>query len=163
MLIRLLDQKAVVKKSILRKPSENMNVLRYRKLCLSQMDRCVMAVSQVDRCAERDSLEDWGDVWKMGSTPHLEPVSLTDSAAITKTVTLVYKLRVASKCPCNYTFLHKIPSAALCCLQVQRERYQIWASNTCSDIGCDKSDTYNSEQCFICDWVTHWYVFFSLE
>ena len=63
-----------------------MNVLRYRKLCLSQMDRCVMAVNQVDRYAERYSLKDGGDIgWKMGSTPHLEPVSLTDSAAITKT------------------------------------------------------------------------------
>ena len=33
-----------MKMSILRKPSENMKVLRYRKLCLSQMDRCVKAV-----------------------------------------------------------------------------------------------------------------------
>ena len=36
-----------------------MNVLRYRKLCLSQMDRCVKAVRlEVDSCGERDSLED---------------------------------------------------------------------------------------------------------
>ena len=48
-----------------------------------------MAVSQVDRCAERDSLEDGGDIsWKMGSTPYLEPLSLTDSAAITKNYTM---------------------------------------------------------------------------
>ena len=65
-----------------------------------------MAVSQVDRCAVRDSLEDGGDVgWKIGSTPHLELVFLTDSAAITNTYTIVYKLRVASKCPCNCTFI----------------------------------------------------------
>ena len=38
-----------------------MNVLRYRKLCLSQMDRCVKAVRfEVNSCAERDSLEDGG-------------------------------------------------------------------------------------------------------
>ena len=64
-----------------------------------------MAVSQVDRCAERDSFEDGGDIgWNMGSTPHLELVSLTDIATITKTYTMVYKLRVASKCPCHCTF-----------------------------------------------------------
>ena len=67
--------------SILKKPSENMNVLRHGKLCLSQMDRCVKAVRlEVDSCAERDSLEDGGVIirygWKTGST-HLEPVSLT--------------------------------------------------------------------------------------
>ena len=40
-----------------------MNVLRYRKLCLSQMDRCVKAVRlEVDSCAERDSLEDGGEI-----------------------------------------------------------------------------------------------------
>ena len=65
-----------------------------------------MAVSQVNRCAERDSLEDGGDVgWKMGSTPHLELVFVTDSAVITKTYTIVYNLRVASKCPYNCTFI----------------------------------------------------------
>ena len=65
-----------------------------------------MAVSQVYRCAERDPLEDGGDIgWKVGSTPNLEPVSLTDSAAITKTYTMVYKLPVASKYPCNCTLL----------------------------------------------------------
>ena len=38
-----------------------MNVLRYRKLCLSQMNRCVKAVRlEVDSCAERDSLEAGG-------------------------------------------------------------------------------------------------------
>ena len=38
------NRKLLGNMSILRKPSENMNSLRYRKLCLSQMDRCVMAV-----------------------------------------------------------------------------------------------------------------------
>ena len=40
-----------------------MDVLRYRKLCLSQMDRCVKAVRlEVDSCAERDSLEGGGEM-----------------------------------------------------------------------------------------------------
>ena len=59
-----------------------MNVLRYRKLCLSQMDRCVKAVRlEVDSCAERDPFKDRGEIIRYrleetGST-HLEPVSLT--------------------------------------------------------------------------------------
>ena len=62
--------------SILKKPSENINVLRYHKLCLSQIDRCVKAVRlKVDSCAERDSLEDGGEIIRY----RLEPVSSTVS------------------------------------------------------------------------------------
>ena len=55
-----------------------MKVLRYRKLCLSQMDRCVKAVRlEVDSCAHLKMEEKLLDIgWKTGST-HLEPVSLT--------------------------------------------------------------------------------------
>ena len=56
-----------------------MNVLRYRKLCLNQMDRCVMAVKimvvlKVTHLKMEDKLLYIG--WKMGST-RLEPVSLS--------------------------------------------------------------------------------------
>ena len=105
MLIRFLHQKAVGKDLNLEETIGEYECSKLPKLCLSQMDRCVVAVSQVDRCAERDSLEDGGDIgWKMGST-HLGPLSLTDSAAITRTYTMVYKLRVTSKCPCKCTLL----------------------------------------------------------
>ena len=44
---------------ILRKPSENMNVLRYRKVCLVKWtDASWLYSRMIDSCAERDSLED---------------------------------------------------------------------------------------------------------
>ena len=81
-----------------------MNVLRYRKFCLSQMDRCVKAVRlEVDSYAERNSLENGGEIirYRLEDGFHTFGTSIIDSAAITRTFTMVYKLRVASKCPCN--------------------------------------------------------------
>ena len=86
-----------------------MNVLRYRKLCLSQMDRCVEAVRlEVDSCAERDSHEDGGELirYRLEDGFHTFGTSIFDGAAFTRTFTIVYKLRVASKCPCNFLALN---------------------------------------------------------
>ena len=57
----------------------------------------------VDSCAERDSLEDGGEIitYRLEGGFHTFGTSICDSAAITITYTMVYKLRVASKCPCN--------------------------------------------------------------
>ena len=41
--------------------------------------------------------------WKTGST-HIFGTSVFDGAAFTRTFTMVYKLRVASKCHCNCSF-----------------------------------------------------------
>ena len=64
-----------------------MNVLRYRKLCFSQMDRCVKAVRlEVDSCAERDSLEDGGEIirYRLEDGFHKFGTSVFDGAAFTK-------------------------------------------------------------------------------
>ena len=76
-----------------------MNVLRYHKFCLSQMDRrCVKAVwLEVDSCAERDSLEDGGEIirYRLKDGFHTFGTSIFDGAAFTRTYTMVYKWRVA--------------------------------------------------------------------
>ena len=134
-----------------------MNVLSYRKLCLSQMDQCVMTIRQVDTCSERDSLEDGGDIgWKMGST-HLEPLHLTDTAAITRTYTMVYKLRVASKCPCNCSYAKfQEPRCAACKCKGNDTKcgLVICVRTPVENNDCDKSDTGDSKQCLRCDLVT---------
>ena len=86
-----------------------MNVLRYRKLCLSQMDGCVKAVRlEVDSCAEIDSLEDGGEIirYRLEDGFHTFGTSIFDGAAFIRTFTMVYKLRVASKCPLSVLALN---------------------------------------------------------
>ena len=54
----------------------------------------------VDSCAERDSLEDGGEIlrYRLEDGFHTFGTSIFDGAAITRTYT---KLRVVSKYPCN--------------------------------------------------------------
>ena len=143
--------------SILRKPSENMNVLRYRKLCLSQMDRCVKAVRlEVDSCAERDSFEDGGEIirYRLEDGFHTFGTSIFDGAAFTRTFTMVYKLRVASKCPCNCSFAKcQVPRCAACkCKRNDTKcRRVIPVRTLVENNGCDKNDTGDSEQSLRCD------------
>ena len=86
-----------------------MNVLRYRKFCLSQMDRCVKAVRlEIDNYAERDSLEDGGEIirYRLEDGFHTFGTSIFDGAAFTRTYTsyvlpanaLVIVLALNSKC-----------------------------------------------------------------
>ena len=95
-----------------------MNVLRYRKLCLSQMDRWVKAVRrEVDSCVERESLEDGGELirYRLEDGFHTFGTSIFDGIAFTRTYTMVYKLSVASKCPCNCSCAKfPVPRCAAC-------------------------------------------------
>ena len=134
-----------------------MNVLRFRKLSLSQMDRFVMAVKhEVDSCVERDSLEDGGDIirYRLEDGFHTFGTSIFDGAAFTRTYTMVYKLRVASKCPCNCSCAKfQVPRCAAC--KGKRNdtkcRRVIPVRTLVENNGCDKSDTDDSEQCLRSD------------
>ena len=132
-----------------------MNALRYRKLCLSQMDRCVKAVRlEVDSCAERDSLEDGGEIIRYRLEDETFGTSIFDGAAFTRTYTMVYKLRVASKCPCNCSCAKfPVPRCAACkCKQNDTKcRRVIPVRTLVENNGCDKSDTDDSEQSLRCD------------
>ena len=57
----------------------------------------------VDSCAERHSLEDEGEIirYRLEDGFHTFGTITFDGAANTRTYTMVYKLRVASNCPCN--------------------------------------------------------------
>ena len=134
-----------------------MNVLRYRKFCLSQMDRCVKAVRfEVDSYAERNSLENGGEIirYRLEDGFHTFETSIIDSAAITRTFTMVYKLRVASKCPCNCSCAQfQVPRCAACkCKRNDTKcRRVIPVRTLVENNGCDKSDTDDSEQSLRCD------------
>ena len=87
--------------------------------------------------------------WKTGST-HLEP----DGAAFIRTFTMVYKLRVASRCPCNCSCAKcQVPRCAAC--KCKRNdticRRVIPVRTLVENNGCDKSDTVDSEQSLRCD------------
>ena len=110
----------------------------------------------VDRCAERDSLEDRGEIitYRLEDGFHPFGTSIFDGVAITRTYTMVYKLRVPSKCPCNCSGAKfQLPRCAACkckgndtkCWRVIPVRALI------ENNGCDKSDTDDSEQCLRCD------------
>ena len=132
-----------------------MNVLRYRKLCLSQMDRCDKAVRlEVDSCAERDSLEDGGEIirYRLEDGFHTFGTSIFDGAAFTRTFTMVYKLRVASKCPCNCCCAKcQVPRSAACKRNDIKCRRVIPVRTLVENNDCDKSDTDDSEQSLRCD------------
>ena len=131
-----------------------MNVQRYRKLCLSQMNRCVVAVRhEIDSCAERDSLEDRGEIirYRLEDGFHTFGTSIFDGAAFTITYTMVYKLRVASKCPCNCSCAKfQVPRYAACKCK-RNDRRVIPVRTLVENNGCDKNDTDYSEQCLRCD------------
>ena len=134
-----------------------MNVLRYRKFCLSQMDRCVKAVRlDIDNYAERDSLEDGGEIirYRLEDGFHTFGTSIFDGATFTRTYTMVYKLRVASKCPCNCSCAKfQVPRcAASKCKRIDTKcRRVIPVRTLVENNGCDKSDTDDSEQSLRCD------------
>ena len=143
--------------SILRQPWENTNVLRYRKFCLSEMDRCVKAVRlEVDSYAERDSLEDEGDIirYRLEDGFHTFGTNIFEGAAFTRTYTMVYKLRVASKCPCNCSCAKfQVPRCAACkCKRNDTKcRRVIPVRTLVENNGCDKSDIDDSQQSLRCD------------
>ena len=119
MLIHLLRRKTVGKDVNLEEIIGEYECSKVRrKLCLSQMDRCVMAVRfEVDSCVERDSLEDGGETirYRLEDGFHTFGTSIYDDAAITRTYTMVYKLSAASKCPCNFSGAKfQLPRCAAC-------------------------------------------------
>ena len=91
--------------------------------------------------------------WKMGST-HLEPVSLT-VPPFPELIYKVYKLRVASKRPCNCSCAKfQVPRCAACKCKGNNTKCGriIHARTLVENKGCDKSDTDGSEQCDVrCD------------
>ena len=110
----------------------------------------------VDSCVERDSLEDGGEIirYRLEDGFHTYVTSIFDGAAITRTYTMVYKLRVASKCPCNCSGAKfQLLRCAACkckgndtkCGRVLPVRILVENND------CDKSDTDDSEQCLRCD------------
>ena len=76
----------------------------------------------VDMYPERDSLEDGGEIirYRLEDEFHTlgTKTGIFDAAAITRTYKMVYKLRVASKCPCDCscTKFH-VP----CCAPLQKK------------------------------------------
>ena len=79
-----------------------MNVLRYRKFCLSQMDRCVKAVRlEVDSYAERNSREDGGEMirYRLEDGFHIFGTSIFDGAAFTRTYTMVLQVTCRQQMP----------------------------------------------------------------
>ena len=79
----------------------------------------------VDSCAERDSLEDGGEItrFRLEDGCHTFGPSIFDGAAITRTTYTI--LQVAN--------VLVALNSMFCCLQMQRERYEMWVSNACSD------------------------------
>ena len=110
----------------------------------------------VDRCAERNSLEDGGDNirYRLEDGFHTFGTSIFDGAAITRTYTMVYKFHVASKCLCNCSCAKfQVP----CCVAWAYDLKYIKCGRVIpvrtlvENNGCDKSDTDDSEQCIKCD------------
>ena len=109
----------------------------------------------VNSCAERDSLED-GEIirYRLEDGFHTFGTSIFDGAAITRTYTMVYKLRVARICPCNCSGAKfQVPRCAAC--KCKRNDIKcgrvILVRTIVENNGCDKSDTADSEQCLRCD------------
>ena len=111
---------------------------------------------EVDSCAERDSLEDGGEIirYRLEDAFHTFGTSIFDGATITRTYTIVYNLRVASKCPCNCSCAKfQVPRCAACKCKPNdtKCRRVIPVRTLVENNGCDKSDTDDSEQSFRCD------------
>ena len=106
----------------------------------------------VDSCTERDSLEDGGTIitYRLERGFHTFGSSIFDSAAITRTYTMVYKLRVASKCPCNCSGAKfQVPRCAACKCKGNDTKCGrvILVRTLVENNGCNKSDTDDSERC----------------
>ena len=83
--------------------------------------------------------------------------SIFDSAAITRTYTIAYKLRVASKCTRNcLSAKFQVPCCAACkCKENDIRCGRVMSVRTLvENNGCEKSDTDDLEQCLRCDRVT---------
>ena len=105
----------------------------------------------VDSCAERDSLEDGGEIitYRLEGGFHTFETSICDSA-VTRTYTTVYKLRVASKCPSNCSGAKfQLPRCAACkCKGNDTKCGRVILLRTLvENIDCDKSYTDDSERC----------------
>ena len=64
-----------------------------KNICKTELDRCVKAVRlEVYSCAERDSLEDGGEIirYRLEDGFHTFGTSIFDGAAFTRTFTMVY-------------------------------------------------------------------------
>ena len=100
---------------------------------------------------ERDSLEDGAIIrYRLEDGFHTFGISIFDGAAITRTYTMVHKLRVARICRCNCSGAKfQVPRSAACKCKGNDIQYgQVIPVRTLiENNGCDKSDTANSEQC----------------
>ena len=108
----------------------------------------------VVNCAEIDSLEDRGQIikYRLEDGFHRFGTSISDGAAITRTYIMVYKLRVASKCPCNCSCAKfQVPCCAACKGNDTKCRRVVPVRTLVENNGCDKSDTDDSVQCLRCD------------
>ena len=102
------------------------------------------------------SLEDGGELirYRLEDGFHTFGTSIFDGAAFTRTFTMVYKLRVASKCPCNCSCAKcLVPRCAACkCKRNDTKcRRVIPVRTLVENNGCDKSDTGDSGQSLRCD------------
>ena len=67
---------------------------------------------------------------------------------------MLYKLRVASKCPCNCSYAKfQVQRCAACKCKGNDTKFGrvIPVQTLVENNGCDKSDTDDSEQCLICN------------
>ena len=105
---------------------------------------------------ESHALEDGGEIirYRLEDGFHTFGTSIFDGAAITRSYTMVYKLRVASKCPCNCSGAKfQLPRCAAGKCKGNGTKYGriIPVRTLVENNGCDKSDTDDSEQCLRCD------------
>ena len=103
-----------------------------------------------------DSCEDGGEITRLwlGDGCHTFGPSIVDGAAITRTYTIAYKLRVATKCTRNFSCAtFQVPRCATCkCKGTDIKCGRVMVVRTpVENNGCDKSDTDDSEQCLRCD------------
>jgi len=103
-------------------------------------------------CSDRGSLEDGGELigYRLEDWFHTFGISIFDGAVITRTYTMVHKLRVASKCPCNYSgakFQEPRCAACKCKGNDTKCRRVIPVRILVENNGCDKRHTDDSEQC----------------
>ena len=105
------------------------------------------------RRAERDSLDDEEEIiiYRLEDGFHTFGTSIFDGAAITRTYTMVYKSRVASKCLYNCSGAKfQLPRCAACkCKGNDTKRGRVIPVRTLAENNCcDNSDTDDLEQCF---------------
>ena len=104
----------------------------------------------VDSCAERDLLENGGEIIRYRLEDGFDKfgTNIFDGAAMTRTYTMVYKLCVASKCPCNCSCAKfQVRRCAACKCKDDTKCGRVIAVRTLAENnGCDKSDTDDAEQ-----------------